>query len=79
MDETLTVDEPDFKLGALFIIKGLNRRADNQDGIPNGWKVGSTTRGRTAPGSPTTQQLPTVEQLQGTTTRPTTQSMEAAR
>jgi hypothetical protein len=40
-------------LGVFFIIKGLNRRADNksvplQDGIPNGWKVGSTTRGRTA-------------------------------
>ena len=48
MDETLTVDEPDFKLRAVFIIKGPNRRADNQDGIPNGWKVGSTTRGRTA-------------------------------
>lgn len=38
-----------------------------------------TTRGRTAPGSATTQQLPTMEQLQGTSTRPTTQSAEAAR
>jgi hypothetical protein len=43
VDETLTVDQPNFKLGTLFVIKNLNGWAGDksvplQHGIPNGRK-----------------------------------------
>jgi hypothetical protein len=53
VNESLTVDEPNFKLGAHVIGNRLNGRADNkrvssQDRFPNGRKVRAAMRSRVA-------------------------------